>query len=145
MILGPEGFALPRRIMFHDGARHAQNVLRGAVILLEFDGSGSRKVFLETQYVSYIRSAKLVNGLVFVSNDEDIPVARREQAEELVLGPVRVLILVDQDVAKPVAVVVAPGRIAREQLDGLEQEVVKIRSEERRVGKECRSRWSPYH
>ena len=24
-------------------------------------------------------------------------------------------------------------------------EVVPIRSEERRVGKECRSRWSPYH
>ena len=23
--------------------------------------------------------------------------------------------------------------------------VVKYRSEERRVGKECRSRWSPYH
>ena len=22
---------------------------------------------------------------------------------------------------------------------------VKVRSEERRVGKECRSRWSPYH
>ena len=25
------------------------------------------------------------------------------------------------------------------------QEVAKGRSEERRVGKECRSRWSPYH
>ena len=25
------------------------------------------------------------------------------------------------------------------------QQVVSIRSEERRVGKECRSRWSPYH
>src|SRR3712207_7314009 len=24
-------------------------------------------------------------------------------------------------------------------------EVAKLRSEERRVGKECRSRWSPYH
>ena len=24
-------------------------------------------------------------------------------------------------------------------------ELVKYRSEERRVGKECRSRWSPYH
>ena len=23
--------------------------------------------------------------------------------------------------------------------------LVKLRSEERRVGKECRSRWSPYH
>ena len=29
---------------------------------------------------------------------------------------------------------------AKEQL-----ERVNIRSEERRVGKECRSRWSPYH
>ena len=26
-----------------------------------------------------------------------------------------------------------------------EQEIAKVRSEERRVGKECRSRWSPYH
>ena len=25
------------------------------------------------------------------------------------------------------------------------QEVLQHRSEERRVGKECRSRWSPYH
>ena len=25
------------------------------------------------------------------------------------------------------------------------QERVYVRSEERRVGKECRSRWSPYH
>ena len=25
------------------------------------------------------------------------------------------------------------------------EEVEKARSEERRVGKECRSRWSPYH
>ena len=26
-----------------------------------------------------------------------------------------------------------------------ENAVVQLRSEERRVGKECRSRWSPYH
>ena len=25
------------------------------------------------------------------------------------------------------------------------QKFLKLRSEERRVGKECRSRWSPYH
>ena len=29
---------------------------------------------------------------------------------------------------------------------GLTQEMIEdLRSEERRVGKECRSRWSPYH
>ena len=27
----------------------------------------------------------------------------------------------------------------------VEDNVVEVRSEERRVGKECRSRWSPYH
>ena len=30
------------------------------------------------------------------------------------------------------------------KVDRLE-EMFKMRSEERRVGKECRSRWSPYH
>src|SRR6266705_4772859 len=32
-----------------------------------------------------------------------------------------------------------------EKAEGIEKEDVGIRSEERRVGKECRSRWSPYH
>ena len=31
-------------------------------------------------------------------------------------------------------------RIKHDQID-----ITPIRSEERRVGKECRSRWSPYH
>ena len=30
-----------------------------------------------------------------------------------------------------------------EQLNGMTEQA--LRSEERRVGKECRSRWSPYH
>ena len=31
------------------------------------------------------------------------------------------------------------------EFDPLAKEKAKQRSEERRVGKECRSRWSPYH
>src|SRR5260370_18635770 len=31
------------------------------------------------------------------------------------------------------------------RLEPLHQQVLALRSEERRVGKECRSRWSPYH
>ena len=40
------------------------------------------------------------------------------------------------------------GRILVERESGaIQHELVKVptRSEERRVGKECRSRWSPYH
>ena len=29
--------------------------------------------------------------------------------------------------------------------EALSEEMLDLRSEERRVGKECRSRWSPYH
>src|SRR3712207_9209179 len=36
-------------------------------------------------------------------------------------------------------------RIMNPTQDALEQRVASLRSEERRVGKECRSRWSPYH
>ena len=32
-----------------------------------------------------------------------------------------------------------------EQIIKLRIDLIKERSEERRVGKECRSRWSPYH
>src|SRR2546430_12951752 len=31
------------------------------------------------------------------------------------------------------------------ELAGVMAEIDRVRSEERRVGKECRSRWSPYH
>src|ERR1043166_9643379 len=39
-------------------------------------------------------------------------------------------------------------KVKREQIDDVLEEAEKyesFRSEERRVGKECRSRWSPYH
>src|SRR2546426_850250 len=41
---------------------------------------------------------------------------------------------------------VRSGRRPWTKLDDLHRESLdKLRSEERRVGKECRSRWSPYH
>src|SRR3712207_9324048 len=40
--------------------------------------------------------------------------------------------LIDSDIIKPL-----PARLRSKR--------IKFRSEERRVGKECRSRWSPYH
>ena len=36
-------------------------------------------------------------------------------------------------------------RVHRGTMAGKAQKGNKVRSEERRVGKECRSRWSPYH
>ena len=41
--------------------------------------------------------------------------------------------------------VAGPLVIAKGMRDANMFDVVRVRSEERRVGKECRSRWSPYH
>ena len=38
-----------------------------------------------------------------------------------------------------------PVENSAEILETLNDETTVVRSEERRVGKECRSRWSPYH
>ena len=37
------------------------------------------------------------------------------------------------------------NEVSREQIKKTKNKITKKRSEERRVGKECRSRWSPYH
>ena len=36
-------------------------------------------------------------------------------------------------------------KIGKKWVPAVEQVCFHVRSEERRVGKECRSRWSPYH
>ena len=40
---------------------------------------------------------------------------------------------------------IAAGMVVRRAVEYVEAGVPRSRSEERRVGKECRSRWSPYH
>src|SRR2546426_11019048 len=37
------------------------------------------------------------------------------------------------------------GKGVRKAVENVNTAIAKARSEERRVGKECRSRWSPYH
>ena len=54
----------------------------------------------------------------------------------------RVLILPAPAEEKTIGGIIIPDTAKEKPLKG---EVVAIRSEERRVGKECRSRWSPYH
>ena len=55
----------------------------------------------------------------------------------------------DRELARPVTL--ALGMPANERMDALVEKATELgaaaiqRSEERRVGKECRSRWSPYH
>ena len=54
--------------------------------------------------------------------------------------------IIGQDDAKKKVAIAMRNRYRRAKLsEEMQDEVTSSRSEERRVGKECRSRWSPYH
>src|SRR5258708_25804299 len=58
-------------------------------------------------------------------------IKQREVDERIVLDDVQVLSVLE--------------KMIKQRKESLEQFKAGNRSEERRVGKECRSRWSPYH
>src|SRR2546430_1997481 len=101
---------------------------------------------------AYRRRARL--GVKFVHKKGCVVVGFRERAAPYVAQLTRCEVL-----AAPVGELIAPLAAMltelsiREQVPQIEVAiadnasalVLRVRSEERRVGKECRSRWSPYH
>ena len=65
-------------------------------------------------------------GLVGVADGADVAVVAGEQAGQLVLGVVGVLVLVDEDVAVAVGVLLADPVVAAQQGDGAQQQVVEV-------------------
>lgn len=99
-VLRPELLGLAVHIVLDDGIGRREDVLRRAVVLLELDDRRLRVVLLEVHDVADIGAAPAVDGLVGIADDAEVVVARRENLRELVLRAVRVLILVDEDVAE---------------------------------------------
>ena len=98
----------------------------GAVVLLHQEDLGVGVVALEVQEVLDRRAAPRVDALVGVAHHADVPVLVRQQVHQLVLGPVRVLVLVDEDVPEPLLVVLEDRGVIAEQPNGLGDEVVEV-------------------
>ena len=70
-------FAFALRVVRDHRARGFQDILGGAVILLQTDDRGVRKVLLEIENVVDVRAAPAVDRLVFVAHHADIIVLGR--------------------------------------------------------------------
>ena len=103
-VFRPKIFRLPFLIICNDGVRRRQNRLRRAVILLQPYDRRFRIVLLKIQDIADIRTAPAVNRLVRVANDAKISVPGRQELRKLILGAVRVLILVHENILKPLLV-----------------------------------------
>ena len=83
-------------------------------------------VLLEIEDVADVRTAKAIDRLIVVADHRDVAVLRGEEVHEHVLGPVRVLVLVDQHVAEPVAPLLERLGVGAVELDELHDQVVEI-------------------
>src|SRR2546430_12787946 len=94
-----------------------------------FFSSRRRHTRFDCDWSSDVCSSDLLRGVVADAHDLRMP---------SVAGA-------DLLVARPVDLAIAVARLDRRHAVDLLVDGFQARSEERRVGKECRSRWSPYH
>ena len=84
-----------------------QNVLRGAVILLQPDDFGLGEIALKFQDVADISAAPGIDALVFIAHHADVLLAARQQAHQFILRTVGVLILINQQILEAAVVALA--------------------------------------
>ena len=124
--VGPERLALAPDVVLNDGVRRVKNILRGTVVLLETDRARTLVFLFKIQDVGDVRAAEAIDALVVVADHADVAMAVRKQPHQLVLHPVRVLILVDEDVAEFALVVRSYIRLVLQQAHRVENEVVEV-------------------
>src|SRR5690606_19576017 len=81
LALGPEGLAQARTVARDQARGGAQNVPGRAVVALQADHPGARKVLLEAQDVADLGAAPAVDRLVVVPDAGDVAVTLCEQAQ----------------------------------------------------------------
>src|SRR3546814_5112035 len=87
---------------------------------------GTRKVLVELQDVADLGAAPAVDRLVVVADAADVLVRLRQQPQPEILRDVGVLVLVDQQVAEPLLIVLQDLRAGLEQRQVVHQQVAEI-------------------
>ena len=81
---------------------------------------------LKIQNIADIRSTKLVDRLVIISHHAQIPILSGKQSYKLELHCIRILILIDHNIAKPLLIILQHIRLRLQKLNRLHQQIIKI-------------------
>ncbi len=106
--------------------RRAKDRVGRAVVLLERDDLRSREVRLELDDVADVGAAERVDRLILVADGAHVPVLAAQQLQQAVLRVVRVLVLVDEDVAERLPPALERLREALEDLHREHEDVVEV-------------------
>ena len=121
-----QALVLALRVVAHHGVGGAQDVTRGAIVLLQLDGLAVFKVLLKVQDVGDVGAAPAINGLVIVAYDHEVLVLGGQQVGDFVLDVVGVLILVDANVAEALLVLIEHLGAGAQQLKRAHEQVVEV-------------------
>ena len=122
---GPELLAHAVSVPRDDGVGGREDHGRRAVVLLQ-PVNGRAELAAEVLHVLDAGSAPAVNRLVVVSDDEGSAALAGELLQPVVLDAVGILELVDEEVAEPVAVVVAELLYVAQEFEAPQQQLRKI-------------------
>ena len=125
-IVRPQPLRLPRLVVRDHGIRRVEDRLGGSIVSFEEHHLGVRIVLLEVEDVAHVGPAKRVDRLIGIADDEQVPMLPGEQFDEHVLGAVRVLVLIDEDVSEPLLIGLEDLRERLEDLDGQHEDIVEI-------------------
>ena len=117
---------LALRVVANNGISGAQDVTRGAIVLLQLDGLAVFKVLLKVQDVGDVGATPAINGLIVVAHDHEVLVLGGQQVGDLVLDVVGVLILVDANVAEALLVLVEHLGAGAQQLERAHEQIVEV-------------------
>ncbi len=126
LLRGPQRLAQALRILRDHRGRGGEDMRGGAIILLQPDHLGARKILLEPQDVPHLGPAPAIDRLVIVAHAADILVPLRQQPQPEVLGDVGILILVDEDVAEPALILGQHVWVRLKDGDNMQQQVTEI-------------------
>ena len=121
-----QALVLALRVMAYHGVGGAQDMTRGAVVLLQLDGLAVFKVLLKVQDIGDVGATPAINGLVVVAHDHKVLVLGGQQVGDFVLDVVGVLILVDANVAEALLVLVEHLGAGAQQLERAHEQVVEV-------------------
>ena len=125
-VLCPQGLLGPAFVIVDDGIGRMEDSLRRAVVLFQFDRRRIGIVPREVDDVADIGTAPGVNTLVGIADDADIAPAGGQYLGQGILGMVRILIFVDQDILEPGLVFFPDFLVFLQEAHGQEQKVVEI-------------------
>ena len=125
---GPKLLAEPPLIAPDHTAGGREDMFGRAVILLQPNNLGPRKVLFKPQDVADFGAAPAIDRLIVISNATDVLVPPGQEAQPEVLRDVGVLIFVDKDEPEPALVLLQQVIVGLKYRHHMQQQVTEIDS-----------------